>query len=141
MKKIIIWLLVVAVLGAAGAYLYYKASAKKHDPAKAEIIAIDAKELYRMFENFEDSANKLYTDAKKEKAIAVNGTIHSVEQKDNIYTVTLDAASDFGAVVCEMDTTENQKVKTLKSGSAVKIVGYCNGYLADVQMFRCKLAE
>lgn len=141
MKKIITWIIIIALGAALAGYIYLKSTAAHKDPLKADLVKIQATELYRMFENFEDSATKLYTDGKRSKAIAVVGVVKDISQKDNRYTISLEAGSDMGAVICEMDTVENTVVKNFKTGETKEIVGYCNGYLIDVQMFRCKLAK
>jgi|SRR5690606_2349663 len=139
MKKTIIWLAIIALLAVLGGYIYYKATEAHADPLESDQLKVDSKELFRMFENFEDSANKTY--AVRDKAIAVSGKIESVELANNFYKVNLESGSDMGLVICEMDASENDKVKDLKAGTEVEIIGFCNGYLMDVNLFRCKLAK
>jgi uncharacterized protein YacL (UPF0231 family) len=102
-------------------------------------ISLTAPELYRMFSNFEDSANKMYTV--RDMAIKVSGRVQSIEQNGSRYTIFLNSNDMMGAVACEMDSLENSSVKMLKEQDSTNIVGFCTGYLMDVQLFRCKLAK
>ena len=140
MKKTIIWLFVIGVLAAGIVIYYFKVIAAKHkDPTDAVKISLTAPELYRMFSNFEDSANKMYTV--RDMAINVSGRVQSIEQNGSRYTVFLNSNDMMGAVACEMDSLENSSVKMLKEQDSTNIVGFCTGYLMDVQLFRCKLAK
>ena len=140
MKKTIIWLFIIGIVAALGVFVYLKTIAAKHtDPADAPQISISAPELYRMFSQYEDSANKIY--AVRDKAINVSGRIQSMELNGSRYTVFLNTGDMMGAVSCEMDSTENASIKALKEDDSTNIVGFCTGYLMDVQMFRCKLAK
>lgn len=140
MKKTIIWLFIIGVIAAGIVIYYFKVIAAKHkDPADAVKITVSAPELYRMFSNFEDSANKIYTV--RDMAIKVSGRVQSIEQNGSRYTVFLNSNDMMGAVACEMDSLENSSVKMLKEQDSTNIVGFCTGYLMDVQLFRCKLAK
>lgn len=140
MKKIIIWLLLIGLVAALAVFAYIKVFSAKHDdPTKKEQIKITASELYRLFSNFEDSATRMY--AVRDKAINVSGRISSKEIINNRYTLSLHTGDDMGAIVCEMDSVENPLIKNLNEDDSVNIIGFCNGYLMDVQMFRCKLAK
>jgi hypothetical protein len=140
MKKTIIWLFIIGVIAAGIVIYYFKVIAAKHkDPTDAVKISLTAPELYRMFSNFEDSANKMYTV--RDMAIKVSGRVQSVEQNGSRYTVFLNSNDMMGAVACEMDSLENSSVKMLKEQDSTNIVGFCTGYLMDVQLFRCKLAK
>ncbi len=140
MKKTIIWLFIIGVIAAGIVIYYFKVIAAKHkDPTDAVKITIAAPELFRMFSNYEDSANKIYTV--RDMAIKVSGRVQSIEQNGSRYTVFLNSNDMMGAVACEMDSLENSSVKMLKEQDSTNIVGFCTGYLMDVRLFRCKLAK
>lgn len=140
MKKTILWLFIIGLIAAGIVVYYFKVIAAKHkDPTDAVKITIAAPELYRMFSNFEDSANRTFTV--RDMAIKVGGRIQSIEQNGSRYTIFLNSNDMMGAVACEMDSLENTSVKALKENDSTNIVGFCTGYLSDVQMFRCKLAK
>ena len=139
MKKIIIWLIIIGLISALGVYLYLFHFAAKHaDPLdSSDKVEISAEQLFALYSQYEDSANALYLD----KTISVHGLVRNIELNGNRYTVTLNSNDSNGAVICEMDTLENEQVKALQPLAKVNIVGFCNGFLMDVQLDRCKLAK
>ncbi len=140
MKKTIIWLFIIGIVSAIAVIYYFKVIAAKHkDPSDNVKITITAPELYRMFSNYEDSANKLYTV--RDMAIKVSGRIQDVQLNGSRYTIFLNSNDMMGAIACEMDSLENPSIKQLKNNDSTNIVGFCTGYLSDVQLFRCKLAK
>jgi hypothetical protein len=139
-KKLAIVATVIIILGIIALIVVkYKYFTNGHnDPLKSEDkIYITAPQLYALYSQFEDSANHKYNDS----VISVTGAIQSVELNGDRYTVALNSNDSNGAVLCEMDMLENEKIKKLKSGQQINLVGYCNGILIDVQLDRCKLAE
>jgi tRNA_anti-like len=139
MKKIIIWLLIIGVVAGSGVYLYlFYFGAKHKDPLKsASMVTVSATALYDLYANQEDSANALYLG----KVIKVNGKIAGIDLKESRYSIYYETNGEMGTVLCEMDSTENSKVKVLKVGDPVSIAGFCNGINMDVYLDRCKLAE
>lgn len=139
-KKIAIVATILIILGIiALIFVKYKYFTNGHnDPLQSEDkIYITAPQLYAFYSQFEDSANHKYLDS----VISVSGAIKSIEMNEGRYTVALNTNDSNGAVLCEMDKIENDKIKKLKNGQQINLVGYCNGILIDVQLDRCKLAE
>ncbi len=139
MKKIITWLLAIGLISGIALYFFvFYYGAKHEDPLKsAQMVAVDAKDLFGQYELNEESANKLYLG----KVIKVSGDISDIQFDKNRYTISYATNGVMGTVLCEMDTLENPKVKTLIIGSKVSIAGFCNGINMDVYLDRCKLAE
>jgi hypothetical protein len=139
MKKIIIWLLAIGLISGIAVYFFvFYYGAKHEDPLKSEqMVSVDAKDLMAKYELNEDTANKLYLG----KVIKVSGDISDILFENNRYTINYATNGVMGTVLCEMDTLENTKVKTLIIGSKVVIAGVCNGINMDVYLDRCKLAE
>lgn len=138
MKKIIIWLFLIGIVAAGGVYLYlFHFGARHKDPLKAgNLIEIQADSLYRSFEYDEEEANKLFLG----KTLKVSGEIESIQLNRNRYSVYFNSGGGMGSVMCEMDTTENDRISTLKAGDQTSIAGFCNGINLDVYLDRCKLA-
>jgi hypothetical protein len=139
MKKIVLWILVIAAVAAIGIYYYvFHYGAKHLDPLESkDKVVISAENLFLLYNHNEDSANTLYLD----KTISVSGQVKTIEVNDNRYTITLNANDSMGAVICEMDTLENPRLKDIKPNMPATVVGFCNGFLMDVQLDRCKLAK
>jgi hypothetical protein len=138
MKKIMIILLLVVVIAIPAFMMWYRHAAKHADPLESDQkVDISAEQLFALYNQYEDSANKLYLD----KTISISGTIKDIELNDNRYTVTFATNDSMGAVTCEMDTVENAKLSAMKPNITANVVGFCNGYNMDVQLDRCKLAK
>jgi hypothetical protein len=138
MKKILIALLILAAIAIPAGIIWYKSAAKHADPLESENkVEISAEQLFTLFNQHEDSANALYLD----KTISISGKIREIELNNNRYTLTFHTNDSSGAVICEMDTVENARIKALQPNSEVNVVGFCNGFLMDVQLDRCKLAK
>ncbi len=126
------------ISGIAVYFFVFYYGAKHEDPLKsAQMVSVDAKDLFGQYELNEDSANKLYLG----KVIKVSGDISDIQYNNMRYTISYATNGMMGTVLCEMDTLENPKVKTLIIGSKVIIAGFCNGINMDVYLDRCKLAE
>ncbi len=139
-KKIALFLLLIIIITLAALivvkFAFFTEGHK--DPLKSDDkINITAKKLFSFYNQYEDSANKMYLDS----VISVSGSVQNIELNQGRYTVTLSSEDSSGAVICEMDIKDNEKIKSLKNGSLINLVGYCNGILIDVQLDRCKLAE
>jgi len=138
MKKTLIWILVIGVMAALIFMVWYRSVSKHDDPLDSkDKVILTAEELFKLYQTNEDSANKLYLD----KTISITGSIKGIELNDNRYTITFNTTDSNGAVICEMDTMENIRLKTLQPNANVNVVGFCNGFLMDVQLDRCKLAK
>lgn len=138
MKKILKYGLILLILGAAGGFIYYKMSAKHHDPTKSkDIVYIKANDLFKLFNEYEDSANKLYLD----KAINIQGEILTIENNPPRYTLFINTNDSNGNISCELDTTQNAIAKNLAPKQQVNITGFCNGKLIDVELDRCVISK
>lgn len=138
MKKILKYGLILLILGAAAGIIYYKMSAKHRDPSKSkDIVYIKANDLFKLFNEYEDSANKLYLS----KAINIQGEILTIENNPPRYTLYINTNDSNGNISCELDSNQNHIAKNLKPKQQVNITGFCNGKLIDVQLGRCVISK
>ncbi len=136
--KIIKILFILAIAGAIGGYVYYKISGKENDPTKAkDSVVISANSLFKLFNEYEDSANNLYLN----KVIDMRGEIAVIEKNENRYSIFINSNDSAGNVSCEMDTIQNHLLQKLKEKDIVNIKGYCIGKLIDVELNKCRLIE
>ncbi|MDP2174397.1 MAG: hypothetical protein Q8K70_00655 [Bacteroidota bacterium] len=137
MKKIK-WILLVILIAAIAGYLYINEASKENDPTKSkESIAISVNELCDLFVNNEDSANALYLS----KVIDIKGAVSKIENNDNRYSLYLNNSDGTTSISCEMDTTQNEKIKLLKQNQEVNIKGYCIGMLIDLELNKCRIID
>jgi hypothetical protein len=128
MKKIILSILVLAIIGAAGTYYYAFVYSKnrKFDMVNAEAMTIEANTLVKAFQENETEANKNYLD----KVLMISGTISATDQtQTGERTLTLSSEDPFAGVMVTLDSTEAAQVNM---NDKVTVKGFCKGFLSDV---------
>lgn len=128
MKKIILSILVLALIGAAGTYYYAFVYSKnrKFDMVNAEGTNIEAVALVKAFQENETEANKNYLD----KVLLISGTISATDQtQTGERTLTLASDDPFAGVMVTLDSTDATLVNM---NDKVTIKGFCKGFLSDV---------
>ena len=136
MKKVLIVLLGLVILGGIGGYFLWNKPHQDVASAKADVV-FTADHLLNAFETDENAANAKYLD----KIIKVNGMIKDIENNDaGEISVILATDNEMSSVICNFapDFGDTQK---LKSGDEIVIKGLCSGYLMDVVLDRCALAQ
>ena len=132
MKKILLILLGLGVIGAAVGVSMWNKPHKNMETAKAD-VAIQAADLYNEYNTDENAANAKYLD----KTIAVTGKVKEVTTDDGGATkLTLETGSDFG-VLCELDPMTKHARTDFQPGENVTFKGLCSGFNFDVQLTRC----
>ncbi|QQS51212.1 MAG: hypothetical protein IPM71_00365 [Bacteroidota bacterium] len=136
MKRIILIVLVLGVLGALITYAFvFRKSATNVNSAKAE-LEISSDSLLFYFEQDEVRANTLYLD----KVIKVSGTIAEISSTETGVSIYLKNPDTMSGVLCGFSETPHG-LEALKVGDMVSIKGICRGYLMDVNLNKCSLAR
>ncbi len=134
-KKILLVILVLVVIGAAYGYYQYTRGNKDLSGAKAD-VSISAVDLYNEYSADEKIANTKYLS----KVISVRGKISKIDKDaTGSASIMLDAGSDMGGVSCLLDTRHNDEAAKLHNGDSVLINGSCTGMLSDVVLVRCSV--
>ncbi len=133
--------MVVALSVIAGLSVNYYVFHKKHKNTfdlKAE-YTISADNLFKEFETNEDSANSKYLG----KIIEVEGKILGIKEFSGSYQISF--VDEVFGVTCMIDSNyavqQKKEILNIKAGNMIKIKGQCNGYLSDVKLDRCIIAE
>jgi hypothetical protein len=130
MKKILLILLALLVLGAAAAFLVYKYVYNKPHPnyeTKKTELKIEAKRLWTDFSMNKDIADQKYTG----KLMEIDGIIMRVEMADSLVIVVFAyRKGDFGdeGVRVTMLPAYNEAAKAIDPFKPVRIKGLCTGY-------------
>ena len=121
-KKIIFIVLVLAAIGGAiGIYMWNKPHAKVED---AKGIQISATQLFNEYSLNEQSANDKFLSKDHDKAIEVTGVVAETEKNmDGGLMVILETSDPTAGVQCAL---RDQNVSVAK-GSQLNIKGYCSG--------------
>ena len=93
--------------------------------------------LITAFTNDEALANKTYLG----KTVEISGVITEIDnEEDTLINIYLGDSTLMEKVSCSMDMRNKGKTGKLKLGQQVSIIGFCTGYLQDVEMNRCAIA-
>jgi hypothetical protein len=127
MKKILVFVLAVAVLG--GVYAYKEFNRKPVDTASANPdFATTALTVLAEFQVNDSIAGKKYTD----KLLQIDGVVKEITKDEKgFYTIALGDSSSMSSVRCSMDSTFASNVTSIEKGKSVSIKGVCSGYNAD----------
>ena len=112
---------------------------KPEDLSKSDAVeSITASDLYALYSNYEDSANKKYLG----KIIEITGTAVEIEnQQDTLLTILLGDTLQPGRVSCLIEKKQTAAAKNILLGDVLKIKGICTGYLMDVELNRCVIVK
>ncbi len=137
-KKIwyILLFLILALITGVAVWKYTFRESESNVASHRTEVTIDAPGLLQAFETNEDSANMKYRD----KVILVTGTVGSVTKDSLGYSVYLKEKDAISGIVCSFDKSSFDSVR-VKPGAQINVKGICMGYLMDVQMNKCYIAE
>ena len=137
MRRNIKYILIVIVVVFLAASLYaYKEYNRKgidltHEKPQEKITATA---LLAAFKNDEENANKKFAG----KTLLVTGIISEINnEQDTLLNIYLGEENTIEKVSCIMDMRRKEDFEKLKSGQQISIIGFCTGYLQDVEMNRC----
>jgi len=138
MKKIYKYLLALIGIGIIVFLITWQVVFKKSDSSvknsKAE-YEIEATQILNQFETNEELANTQYLG----KVIIVSGTLESFKETNDI-SLYIKQETDMSGILCSFDKSAIDITK-LQTGSQIKVKGICTGYLIDVVLNKCVLAE
>jgi hypothetical protein len=134
-RYILIFLVLALIAGVAAWKYTFKISESNVASHKTE-VTIDAPRLLQAFETNEDSANMKYRD----KVVQVSGTVGSITKDSLGYSVYLKEKDAISGIICSFDKSSFDSVR-VKPGAQINVKGICMGYLMDVQMNKCNIAE
>ena len=120
-------------------YAYNEFMRKPADLSKSDAVeTIAASDLYALYSNYEDSANKKYLG----KILAITGSVVEIEnQQDTLLTILLGDTLQPGRVSCLIDKKQTEAAKNILLGDVLKLKGICTGYLLDVELNRCVIVK
>jgi hypothetical protein len=130
-KNIIAGIVVTGLLALAwGAWFIFFKPHKSVD--NASLVYVTADSLFLRFQRDESTANQIYLD----KALEVSGKVVSVTKNQvGQQVIILDSGDPMGGVAC----TLADPINGLMNGQAVKVRGFCSGFLTDVVLRDAKI--
>jgi tRNA_anti-like len=137
-KNLKIALIVTGILALAGAIAgFYLYNLKPKDLGKVKPdFVLTSSELQKSFEENETSAGAKYIN----KIIEVSGEISSVQPgENNSMNISLKTNNSSSSVICTFPY--GSEPGKYKEGSQITVRGECSGYLMDVLLNNCVIAE
>jgi hypothetical protein len=137
MKKAVLALAVLALIGGAyGYYEYNRGHESMSSAAATESVA--ATEVFQAFATDETAANTKYLG----KVIEIKGKVSSSVTEEGATTVVLFAGSETGTISCKLDPLAQHKRTSFTEGEEVLVKGICTGSLSmmdevEVILERC----
>lgn len=99
---------------------------------------ITASALIAAFKNDEENANKIFLG----KTLMITGFITEINnEQDTLLNIFLGEKNTIEKVSCIMDMRRKDSFVKLMPGQQISIIGFCTGYLQDVEMNRCVIAQ
>lgn len=131
MKKAILALLVIGVVGLAVGYYQWNKPKENMATSRAEVV-LEAARLLTEYSTAEDAANARYLG----KTIAVSGPVKETVTEAGTVKVMLGTGQEFG-VYCTLDSLAQHPRTAFPLGETITLKGKCDGYNLDVQLSRC----
>ena len=125
MKKILIPLVALALVGAGIGFYMYNKPVESLEHKKAD-VTVTADQLLSDYESDEKAANDKYLG----KVVEVSGKVASIANEEGKVKVSLETSNPISSVICELE--DKMITGELKAGDDVKMKGMCSGYLSDV---------
>lgn len=124
MKKVLILLFIIGLIGGGYAYYEYSRTIPKIEESEAD-FEMTADELFNAFESNETDALKKYEG----KIIKLSGEIIEIKKSEKGSNITLNADNAlFGGVNCSFDELNEE----LEEGNQIVLIGRCQGFLMNV---------
>ena len=134
MRKIILILLAIGVIGAGIGYYMVNKPVPSLEKKKAD-LEVTAAKLLTDYQLNETAANETYLG----KLVLVSGKVVDITQENGIKKIHLETSNPMALIICEMETgTETGDVK---AGDMVSVKGMCSGYLSDVILVQSTLVK
>ena len=131
------YILAVAVVFIIAITLYF---VKEYNRKPADLTTekpqetIASSELIKAFKLDEAKANKQFLG----KTIMVSGFITEINKgQDTLVNIFLGDSTQIEKISCIMDMRKKNSFANLKTGTQISVIGFCTGFLQDVEMSRC----
>ena len=134
MKKILILLVILAIIGGGYGYYMYNKKVESLEHKKAD-ISVSADQIIKDYEADEKTANEKYLG----KIVEVSGRVTEITNEEGKEKVSLESSSPISSVICEVE--EGMSTGEVKAGDNVKMKGLCSGYLSDVILVQSSVVK
>lgn len=134
MKKIIIPIVVIALIGAAIGYYMYNKPVESLNNKTAD-VTVTADQLLADYESDEATANGKYLG----KVVQVTGKVTEVSNQEGKNKIHFETSNPISVVITELD--EGNTLEGVNAGDEATVKGLCSGYLSDVILVRSSIVK
>lgn len=134
MRKVILILLALGVIGAGVGYYMYNKPVASLEKKKADVEAT-ADEIIAAYEADEKAADGVYLG----KVVQVTGKVSGVTEEGGTKKIQLETSNPMALIICEMET--GAETGDVKAGDMASVKGMCSGYLSDVILVQSTLVR
>ncbi len=117
---------------------YYATVDYRNDIVSKKVIEyIDTDQLLSVFSEDEQAGNERFLG----KVIVVSGRVASVTVQEDKPTIILETNSPMSGIVCELNVDLYSSDQKVEVGDYISIKGECTGYLMDIILVNCIIAD
>ena len=119
-----------------GTYIYIQhtfKSSEKNIEKESALVSLNSDDLVASFFNDETKSNKRYTG----KIIEVTGFVKEISFLNNRITLILSSNTNSYGVICDVNSSQKEKINKLKKNQKILVKGICKGFLKDVILQNC----
>ncbi len=127
MKKIIIAVVVLGLIGAGIGFYMYNKPVQSLEKKKPDVM-VSAEQILADYETDEKTADGKYLG----KVVEVSGKISEITTEGDINKIHFETSNPIALVICELEKGHDSG--GLNVGDQAKIKGLCSGYLSDVHL-------
>lgn len=135
MKKSSYIALFITIVIALGIITYTKVNHKI--PDTTNVSSIQTLSIDNIEKTINSPEDLKQFDTYIEKPINVKGVLTDIKKHDEKYILTITSKNKKIASICNMQTNQNDTVKTLQIGEDITVKGIYKGYLIDMILLNC----
>ncbi|MFK8061248.1 MAG: hypothetical protein AB8B78_14320 [Polaribacter sp.] len=133
-NKFLITCILLSIAVGINSYVipYFSSSEKNLENISSE-IALNSDDLVNSFIKNEEKSNILFAG----KIIEVDGFVKEVSFLNKRNTVILYTKNKKYGIICDLHSSQTEKIKLLKPNQKIRVKGICKGFLKDVVLLNC----
>jgi len=134
MKKVLILLLALGVIGAGVGYYMYNKPVASLENKKADVVATAA-QLIADYESDEKAADEKYLG----KVVQVSGKVIDITTAEGKTKIQIETPNPIAVIICELEPGAEHG--SVKAGDDIVVKGMCSGYLSDVILVQATIVN
>jgi len=134
MKKVLLLLLALGVIGAGVGYYMYNKPVASLEKKKADVV-VTAAQLIADYESDEKAADDKYLG----KVVQVSGKMLDMTTAEGKMKIQIETPNPIAVIICELEP--GAEPGSVKPGDEIVVKGMCTGYLSDVILVQATIVK